>query len=111
MTESIAVDTTPSGESDSAVDASSAMIEARELSKFYKDFAATTKVNFRVPKNQVCAFLGPNGAGKSTTMKMLTGYLAPSEGQAFLAGNGCFGAALRSQQEARLLARKWTFVH
>ena len=86
MTESIAVDTTPSGESDSAVDASSAMIEARELSKFYKDFAATTKVSFRVPKNQVCAFLGPNGAGKSTTMKMLTGYLAPSEGQAFLAG-------------------------
>lgn len=63
-----------------------AMIEARGLSKFYGDFAATTDVSFSVPQGQVCAFLGPNGAGKSTTMKMLTGYLAPSQGQAFLAG-------------------------
>lgn len=65
----------------------SVMIEARGLSKFYGDFAATRDVTFTVPAGQVCAFLGPNGAGKSTTMKMLTGFLSPSQGEAFIAGN------------------------
>ncbi|HRA87753.1 MAG TPA: ATP-binding cassette domain-containing protein [Planctomycetaceae bacterium] len=62
------------------------MIEARSLSKFYGDFAATRDVTFTVPRGQICAFLGPNGAGKSTTMKLLTGFLSPSRGEAFLAG-------------------------
>lgn len=62
------------------------MIEAIGLSKYYGPFAATQKVTFSVPRGQVCAFLGPNGAGKSTTMKMLTGFLAPSEGTARLGG-------------------------
>lgn len=66
--------------------AETVMIEARGLSKFYGEFAATRDVSFTVPQGQVCAFLGPNGAGKSTTMKMLTGFLAPSKGQAFLGG-------------------------
>jgi ABC-2 type transport system ATP-binding protein len=66
--------------------AGSAMIEAIGLSKFYGAFAATQNVSFSVPKGQVCAFLGPNGAGKSTTMKMLTGFLAPSEGKARIGG-------------------------
>jgi len=60
------------------------MIEARGLSKFYGHFAATHDVSFTVPKGQVAAFLGPNGAGKSTTMKLLTGFLAPSAGEAFI---------------------------
>jgi ABC-2 type transport system ATP-binding protein len=63
-----------------------AMIEAVGLSKFYGDFAATRNVSFSIPRGQICAFLGPNGAGKSTTMKLLTGYLAPTEGQARIAG-------------------------
>ncbi len=62
------------------------MIEARGLSKFYGEFAATRDVSFTVPSGQVCAFLGPNGAGKSTTMKMLAGFLSPSRGEAFVAG-------------------------
>jgi ABC-2 type transport system ATP-binding protein len=62
------------------------MIEAIGLSKFYKDFAAIRDVTFSVPQGQVAAFLGPNGAGKSTTMKILTGYLAPSAGEARVAG-------------------------
>src|SRR5450755_4237557 len=62
------------------------MIEAIGLSKFYRDFAAIRDVTFSVPQGQVAAFLGPNGAGKSTTMKILTGYLAPSAGQASIAG-------------------------
>lgn len=63
-----------------------AMIEAIGLSKFYGPFVATRNVSFEVPQGQVAAFLGPNGAGKSTTMKLLTGFLAPSEGHARIGG-------------------------
>ena len=62
------------------------MIEAVSLSKFYGSFAAVRDVSFAVPQGQVCAFLGPNGAGKSTTMKILTGYVAPTGGTARIAG-------------------------
>jgi ABC-2 type transport system ATP-binding protein len=62
------------------------MIEAVGLSKFYGDFAAIRSVSFSVPQGQVAAFLGPNGAGKSTTLKILTGYLTPSEGAARIGG-------------------------
>ena len=54
------------------------MIEAVGLSKYYGDFIAVEDLNISIRKGEVVAFLGPHGAGKSTTMKMLTGYLAPS---------------------------------
>jgi ABC-2 type transport system ATP-binding protein len=63
------------------------MIEAIGLSKFYGVFAACRDVTFSVHEGEVVAFLGPNGAGKSTTMKLLTGYLAPSQGIARIAGH------------------------
>jgi ABC-2 type transport system ATP-binding protein len=63
-----------------------AMIEAVGLTKYFGDFAAVKDVSFSIPQGQVVAFLGPNGAGKSTTMKLLTGYLAPSSGTARIAG-------------------------
>ena len=63
------------------------MIEADGLSKFYGPFAATREVSFTINRGEVVGFLGPNGAGKSTTMKMLTGYLAPSEGRALICGH------------------------
>jgi ABC-2 type transport system ATP-binding protein len=63
------------------------MIEAVGLSKFYGNFAAARDVTFSINKGEVAAFLGPNGAGKSTTMKLLTGYLAPSAGTARIAGH------------------------
>ncbi len=62
------------------------MIEARGLSKYYGQFAAIEGVSFQIHRGEVVAFLGPNGAGKSTTMKLLTGYLAPSRGVAYIAG-------------------------
>jgi len=62
------------------------MIEAVELSKRYRNFAAVDGVSFKIPSGQVVAFLGPNGAGKSTTMRMLTGFLAPTSGSAKIAG-------------------------
>jgi len=63
-----------------------AMIEAEGLTKVYGSFVAIRDVSFSIPAGQVVAFLGPNGAGKSTTMKILTGYLAPTSGHARIAG-------------------------
>ena len=64
-----------------------AMIEAEGLTKYYGGFAAIEDVSFKVRQGEVVAFLGPNGAGKSTTMKLLTGYLAPTAGAARIAGH------------------------
>ena len=69
-----------------AIDDGPAVIEADGLTKHYDRFIAAHNVTFRVPRGQVAAFLGPNGAGKSTTMKMLTGFLAPTAGRASIAG-------------------------
>jgi ABC-2 type transport system ATP-binding protein len=76
------------------------MIEAVGLSKFYGSFAASRDVSFSIKRGEVAAFLGPNGAGKSTTMKLLTGYLAPSEGVARVAG---FDMATNRLQGAKRL--------
>ena len=76
------------------------MIEAVGLSKFYGPFVATQDVTFSVPQGQVAAFLGPNGAGKSTTMKLLTGFLAPSAGVAKIGG---FDVATHRIEASRLL--------
>ncbi len=65
---------------------SPAMIEAVGLSKYYGAFVAIENISFSIPKGQIVAFLGPNGAGKSTTMRILSGFLAPSEGSARIAG-------------------------
>lgn len=62
------------------------LIEAVGLCKYYGSFTAVQEVSFSVPQGSVTAFLGPNGAGKSTTMKMLTGFLAPSAGSSRIAG-------------------------
>jgi ABC-2 type transport system ATP-binding protein len=62
------------------------MIETEGLSKYYGDFIAVEDLSFSIKRGEVVAFLGPNGAGKSTTMKMLTGYLAPSKGTAKVCG-------------------------
>jgi ABC-2 type transport system ATP-binding protein len=62
------------------------MIETQGLSKYYGEFIAVENLNITIREGEVVAFLGPNGAGKSTTMKMLTGYLAPSAGTAKICG-------------------------
>ena len=63
------------------------MIEASGLSKYYGSFVAVEDISFSIPQGQVVAFLGPNGAGKTTMMRMLTGYLGPSAGEAAIAGH------------------------
>ncbi|HDJ2739959.1 TPA: ribosome-associated ATPase/putative transporter RbbA [Salmonella bongori] len=61
-------------------------IEARDLTMRFGTFVAVDRVNFRIPRGEIFGFLGSNGCGKSTTMKMLTGLLPASEGQAWLFG-------------------------
>lgn len=62
------------------------MIEAIGLTRMYGNFAAVQDASFRIGQGEIVCFLGPNGAGKSTTMKLLTGYIAPTAGQAIIAG-------------------------
>lgn len=62
------------------------MIEVKDLVKRYNKNTAVDHLNFHVQKGQIYGFLGPNGAGKSTTMNMMTGYLAPTEGQILING-------------------------
>jgi ABC-2 type transport system ATP-binding protein len=66
------------------------MIEVRNLTKDYGARRAIDTLNFSVEKGEVVGFLGPNGAGKSTTMKIITGFMAPSSGQALVAGFDVF---------------------
>ncbi|MGU9867504.1 ribosome-associated ATPase/putative transporter RbbA [Kluyvera ascorbata] len=61
-------------------------IEARGLTMRFGNFVAVDHVNFRIARGEIFGFLGSNGCGKSTTMKMLTGLLPASEGEAWLFG-------------------------
>ncbi len=71
-----------------------AMIEVQNLTKRYRDRVAVESLTFNVNEGEILGFLGPNGAGKSTTMRMLTGFLPPSEGSAKVAGFDVFASPL-----------------
>jgi len=71
-----------------------AMIEVQNLTKRYRDRVAVADLTFSVNEGEILGFLGPNGAGKSTTMRMLTGFVPPSEGSAKVAGFEVFASPL-----------------
>ncbi len=62
------------------------MIEVQNLTKRYNNFLAVDQISFTAKTGEVVGLLGPNGAGKTTTMRMLTGFMPPSEGSAKIAG-------------------------
>jgi len=62
------------------------MIQVKDFTKKYAGFTAVKNINFEVKAGEIVGFLGPNGAGKSTTMKVLAGYLPPTEGSVKVAG-------------------------
>ena len=66
------------------------MLEARSLTKYYRNLAAVRDVSFQIKPGEILGYLGPNGAGKSTTVKMLTGIIEPSEGQIFYNGRSVY---------------------
>jgi ABC-2 type transport system ATP-binding protein len=63
------------------------MIEIRHITRKFEHFTAVDDLTFQVAEGEVLGFLGPNGAGKSTTMKIITGFLAPSAGQVIIDGH------------------------
>jgi ABC-2 type transport system ATP-binding protein len=62
------------------------VVKVENLSKKFGEFIATNAISFEVIKGEIFGFLGANGAGKTTAMRMLSGLLTPSSGQAFVAG-------------------------
>lgn len=56
------------------------MIHAENLTKYYRDFCAVDNITFDIHRGEILGLLGPNGAGKTTTLRMLTGYLQPTNG-------------------------------
>ncbi len=74
------------------------MIEIEGLTKHFGPIPAVAGIDLTVAKGEVLGFLGPNGAGKSTTMKMVTGYLAPSAGRVRICGHDIETAPLAAQR-------------
>jgi ABC-2 type transport system ATP-binding protein len=74
------------------------MIEAKALTKRYGDVLAVDGVSFSVERGEVVGFLGPNGAGKTTTMRMLTGFVPPTDGSATIAGHDIFEDPLAARR-------------
>jgi ABC-2 type transport system ATP-binding protein len=74
------------------------MIEVNDLCKDYGPHRAIHSLKFTIKKGDVVGFLGPNGAGKSTTMKIITGFMAPSSGSAKVAGYDVFEYPLEVKQ-------------
>jgi ABC-2 type transport system ATP-binding protein len=73
------------------------MIEIKNLSKRYGTLTAVNDISFSVSPGTVLGFLGPNGAGKSTTMKMITGFLAPTSGSVSVCGYDVQNAPLAAK--------------
>lgn len=73
------------------------MIEISHLSKRYGELIAVDDISFNVQAGEVLGFLGPNGAGKSTTMKMITGFLAPTGGSVRVCGHDVESAPLAAK--------------
>ena len=59
-------------------------IRVEQLTKIYEEQKAVNAISFEIKKGEIVGFLGPNGAGKSTTMKMITSFVAPTEGNTFV---------------------------
>lgn len=75
------------------------MIEIENLVKKFGPLVAVDNISFTVDSGHVLGFLGPNGAGKSTTMKMITGFLAPTSGTIRVCGHKVEGDALEAKKE------------
>ena len=75
------------------------MIEVSHVSRTFGTFRAVNDVSFSIPTGQIVGLLGPNGAGKTTTMRMITGFLAPSDGQIFIDGEDITKAPVESKKK------------
>ncbi|MGL5967738.1 MAG: ATP-binding cassette domain-containing protein [Kluyvera sp.] len=84
------------------------VIEAKQLTKKFGDFAATDHVNFAVKRGEIFGLLGPNGAGKSTTFKMMCGLLVPTSGNALVLGMDLKTGSGKARQHLGYMAQKFS---
>jgi ABC-2 type transport system ATP-binding protein len=79
------------------------VIEVQHLTKRYGPVTAVHDLSFQVEKGEILGFLGPNGAGKTTTMRVLTGYMPPTEGKAIVAGFDVFEHPIEAKRHTGYL--------
>ncbi len=82
------------------------MISVQNLTRKYGDFTAVRSVSFEIPRGQIVGLLGHNGAGKTTTLKMITGYLEPTEGRVLIGGIDIQQDRLRVQEKIGYLSEQ-----
>jgi ABC-2 type transport system ATP-binding protein len=76
-----------------------ALVEARDLVKRFGSLTAVNGISFKVERGEVVGFLGPNGAGKSTAMKIISGFLEPTSGQAWIDGHDSHTDAIAARRK------------
>lgn len=84
------------------------VIEAHDLTMTFGDFTAVNKVNFKITRGEIYGFLGSNGCGKTTTMKMLTGLLTATSGEAFLFGKSVNDSGIDSKMKVGFMSQAFS---
>ena len=84
------------------------VIVARDLTRRFGDFTAVDHVNFTIERGEIFGFVGPNGSGKTTTMKMLTGLLQASSGDALLFGRPVDARDIRSRYRVGYMSQSFS---
>ncbi len=84
------------------------VIVARDLTCRFGDFTAVDRVNFTILRGEIFGFLGSNGCGKTTTMKMLTGLLTPSSGEALLFGQPLEAAGIDARRRVGYMSQAFS---
>ena len=84
------------------------VITARALTRRFGDFTAVDRVSFTIESGEIFGFVGSNGCGKTTTMKMLTGLLAPSEGEALLFGQPLDASDINSRRRVGYMSQSFS---
>src|SRR6516162_9723035 len=86
-------------------------IEARGLTRCFGNFMAVDHVSFHIERGEIFGFLGSNGCGKTTTMKMLTGLLPASAGEARLFGQSVDAQALQTRQRVGFMSQAFSLYN
>lgn len=84
------------------------IIKADNLTRKFGDFTAVDHISFAIGKGEIFGFLGANGAGKTTAMRMLTGLLHPTEGEATVAGYDVYTQSEQIKQEIGYMSQKFS---
>jgi len=79
------------------------MIDAQGLTRRYGEFVAVDGISFNVDEGEIVGMLGPNGAGKTTTLRMITGFLPPTDGHLTVAGKDLFNDPVAARREVGYL--------